>query len=409
MSEPLNEYKWGELLDIIKTPVDMKDEDVFPLASIRRRNGGFFHRETKLGKDILTKTLSKAAPGAFAISRMQVVHGACSYVSERFSDAFLSASYTQFQAKSPPKIDTKYLHYYSHTNESYNAFLMSSHGVHIEKMTFDLKDWLRRKVKLPPLPEQKKIASIFTSVDEVIENTSRQIDKLQDLKKATMNELLTKGIGHTEFKDSELGRIPKSWDIKSLGEIGLFKNGLNKPKESFGFGTKFVNISDAYPINLDCDTLGRLDASKKEITDCFLQAGDLIFVRSSVKLGGVAIPTEFHHYDEPVVFCGFMIRFRPIIKSLNSSYLRQYLLNEEVRIRIEQLATGGANININQESLSKFKILLPTTEEQQYFSTVNQEFEKSIENHRQKLQKTQSLKKSLMQDLLTGKVRVTVN
>ena len=58
---------------------------------------------------------------------------------------------------------------------------------------------------VPPLPEQKKIASILTSVDEVIENTQKQIDKLQDLKKATMNELLTKGIGHTEFKDSELG------------------------------------------------------------------------------------------------------------------------------------------------------------------------------------------------------------
>ncbi len=66
---------------------------------------------------------------------------------------------------------------------------------------------------LPPLPEQKKIASILTSVDEVIENTQKQIDKLQDLKKATMNELLTKGIGHTEFKDSELGRIPKSWEV----------------------------------------------------------------------------------------------------------------------------------------------------------------------------------------------------
>ena len=56
---------------------------------------------------------------------------------------------------------------------------------------------------LPPLPEQKKIASILTSVDDVIEKTQSQIDKLQNLKKATMNELLTRGVGHTEFKDSE--------------------------------------------------------------------------------------------------------------------------------------------------------------------------------------------------------------
>ena len=72
---------------------------------------------------------------------------------------------------------------------------------------------LKLQFNFPPLPEQKKIASILTSVDEVIENTQKQIDKLQDLKKATMNELLTKGIGHTEFKDSELGRIPKSWEV----------------------------------------------------------------------------------------------------------------------------------------------------------------------------------------------------
>ena len=58
-------------------------------------------------------------------------------------------------------------------------------------------------------------------MDEVIENTQIQIDKLQDLKKATMNELLTKGIGHTEFKDSELGRIPKSGKVKRLGEVTL--------------------------------------------------------------------------------------------------------------------------------------------------------------------------------------------
>jgi len=78
-----------------------------------------------------------------------------------------------------------------------------------------------KKVSLPipPLLEQKKIASILTSVDEVIENTQIQIDKLQDLKKATMNELLTKGIGHTEFKDSELGQIPKSWEIVSCEDV----------------------------------------------------------------------------------------------------------------------------------------------------------------------------------------------
>lgn len=71
----------------------------------------------------------------------------------------------------------------------------------------------------PPLPEQQKIATILSSVDDVIEKTRAQIDKLKDLKTGMMQELLTKGIGHTEFKDSPVGRIPLTWSVVSLGEI----------------------------------------------------------------------------------------------------------------------------------------------------------------------------------------------
>lgn len=83
----------------------------------------------------------------------------------------------------------------------------------------NLTEILEIQIELPPLKEQQKIAEILTSVDEVIENTQSQIDKLEDLKKATMNELLTKGIGHTEFKETEIGRIPKSWKVLTLGEM----------------------------------------------------------------------------------------------------------------------------------------------------------------------------------------------
>jgi type I restriction enzyme S subunit len=71
----------------------------------------------------------------------------------------------------------------------------------------------------PPLPEQQKIAAILSTVDDVIEKTRAQIDKLKDLKKGMMQELFTKGVGHTEFKDSPIGRIPVGWDVKFLGDI----------------------------------------------------------------------------------------------------------------------------------------------------------------------------------------------
>ena len=80
------------------------------------------------------------------------------------------------------------------------------------------------KFGFPPLPEQKKIATILTSVDTVIEKTQAQIDKLNDLKTGMMQELFTKGIGpdgkpHTEFKDSPVERIPVGWEVNSLSTV----------------------------------------------------------------------------------------------------------------------------------------------------------------------------------------------
>ena len=67
---------------------------------------------------------------------------------------------------------------------------------------------------LPPIKEQQKISLILSSVDEKIENTDKLIEKTKELKKGLMQRLLTKGIGHDRFKDTEIGRIPEEWDIK---------------------------------------------------------------------------------------------------------------------------------------------------------------------------------------------------
>ncbi|MDA9927009.1 restriction endonuclease subunit S [Amylibacter sp.] len=411
MSDPLKEFSWGELLDPIKSSVDMRDDALFPLASIRRRNGGFFHRETKLGREILTKTLSKAVSGSFAISRMQVVHGACSYVPESFGETFLSASYTQFQAKNPPRIDTKYLHYYAHSRESYSAFLKSSHGVHIEKMTFDLKDWLRQKVSLPPLPEQKKITSILTSVDDVIETTQKQIDKLQDLKKATMNELLTKGIGHTEFKDSELGRIPKSWEVKRLGDLLELKNGINTDKDAFGSGFPFITYKDVHSgDDLNETSLTKfVKLSSKEHTAFSVNFGDIFFTRTSETPEEIGLSNTYLGKNIGAVFNGFCIRGRPKTKLLSAKISKYLFRSDYVRTQMKFLCKYTTRAGISGESLNRCLIALPSMIDQHLFENILINIDKNIWINVRKLAQTQSLKKSLMQDLLTGKVRVQVH
>ncbi len=108
-------------------------------------------------------------------------------------------------------------------NFFYQLFLSDSFQIYIDSLSAGTgqketseKQILECSTYIPPLLEQKKIASILTSVDEVIEKTQSQIDRLQNLKKATMNELLTRGIGHTEFKDSEF--FGGGGDSEELGD-----------------------------------------------------------------------------------------------------------------------------------------------------------------------------------------------
>ena len=262
-----------------------------------------------------------------------------------------------------------------------------------------------------PLPEQKKIASILTSVDEVIENTQKQIDKLQDLKKATMSELLTKGIGHTEFKDSELGRIPKSWEVIALAELLELKNGLNTNADAFGSGSPFLSYKDIYKDTelTEMSLSQKVEVSERENNAFSVNYGDVFFTRTSETPEEIGFANVYLGKNVGAVFNGFCIRGRPITNKLSVRLSRFLFRSDYVRVQMRFLCKYTTRAGISGESLNRCLLAVPPIDEQEkYLKTLNS-IEKMIEAAGKKLSQTQSIKKSLMQDLLTGKVRVTVN
>jgi type I restriction enzyme, S subunit len=260
-------------------------------------------------------------------------------------------------------------------------------------------------IPIPPLPEQKKIASILTSVDEVIEKTQSQIDKLQDLKKGTMNELLTKGIGHTEFKDSELGRIPKSWEVRSLDQISTFRRGsfpqpYGRPEWYSENGHPFVQVFDISHNNeLKSSTKVRISDAAAE-QSVFIPKGSLI-VSLQGSIGRTAI-TQYDAYVDRTIL--IFLKYEDKLELNFFSTIIKELFRKQ-----KEVADGGIIKTITKETLRDFKITIPPLEEQTDISKVLGAIQSSINNTFRKLESTQSLKKSLMQDLLTGKVRVSVN
>jgi len=263
-------------------------------------------------------------------------------------------------------------------------------------------------ITIPPLPEQKRIASILTSVDEVIEKTQSLIDKLQDLKTGTMNELLTKGIGHTEFKDSELGRIPSSWEVKNLPDC------LERIVDCEHRTAPEVESSTFYVVSTNAVKAGellepQLYKTSEEAYQTWTAretpvSGDVLFTREAPAGESCCVPEH-----KKVCLGQRMVLLRPTSSILSSGFLNFFINSDVGKCSIYRLSLGTTVSRINIEDIKKLKIALPSTTEQNSIC----EIVCSIEVKIQKLVKTriscQNLKKSLMQDLLTGKVRVTVN
>ena len=275
----------------------------------------------------------------------------------------------------------------------------------------NLDDVQQFLVPLPPLPEQKKIASILTSVDDVIETTQKQIDKLQDLKKATMNELLTKGISHTEFKDSELGRIPKSWEVARLGNYSIIKGGKRLPKGSeFSENPTpfpYIRVSDLKNGSVDTNNLRFVSEKVREhIKRYTISEKDLyISIAGSIGIVGT-IPSKLD---------GALLTenaAKIVIKSeaIHYSFL-YYLMNSPMVQKQfhQETGTGGGVPKLALFRIEETTFSLPKISEQHRIVNVLQSLDRKLDTLVQKLSQTQSLKKSLMQDLLTGKVRVQVN
>ena len=152
-------YRLKELLKQISRPVRFDDNAIYNLISVRRRSGGIFYRAKIAGHSILTKKIYTARSGDFLISKMQIVHGASALVDQEYDGMHISGSYIALRVLDPKKLDTNFLYWISKTPYFYHLSYLASYGVHIEKMTFNLRLFLKSEINIPEcIDEQRRIS-----------------------------------------------------------------------------------------------------------------------------------------------------------------------------------------------------------------------------------------------------------
>ncbi|MCS7365211.1 MAG: restriction endonuclease subunit S [archaeon GB-1867-035] len=298
-------------------------------------------------------------------------------------------------------IDSKFLFYYLTYKPIRQKMKSFSQGTNVLHLNHKLVK--NMKITLPLLLEQKAIAHVLSTVDKAIQKTDEIIMKTKRLKRGLMQELLMKGIGHKEFKDTELGRIPKEWKVVRLGDtLDLCQYGLSIKMDRQGKYPiiRMDEIEDGYVVpritkyvNLDEKTFRMFK----------LEKGDILFNRTnSYELVG---RTGIFLLDGNYVFASYLIRLRVKRDIADPHFLTFYMIFSHNRLR--QLATRAVHqANINATNLRKFKVPLPPLEEQKRIAEILSSIDNILKLKKKKREKLVRMKRRLMDLLLTGKVRV---
>ncbi|MEF2267506.1 restriction endonuclease subunit S [Janthinobacterium sp. LS2A] len=268
---------------------------------------------------------------------------------------------------------------------------------------------------LPPLSEQGEIVAILRAVDDKLDVIARQIDATQTLKQGLMQSLFSRGVGtqdaagrwvpHTEFEDSELGAIPIGWEVRSLESVADVERGKfsarprNDPKYFDGGDIPFVQTGDIASATRYLERASQfLNANGLRVSKQFPVG--TIFITIAANIGDIAIGKIPMACPDSVVGIGANVDI------CNSTWL-YYLLGNN-KDYFDSRATQNAQKNINLQVLRPFVFPMPTMSEQCRIAGILTALDDKLDVLTSKQNHHQTLKRGLMQKLLTGEWRVTL-
>ena len=277
----------------------------------------------------------------------------------------------------------------------------------------DWKQYVKVSLPQPSPDEQTAIANILSKVDEAIASVQGSIAAAERLKKSLMQNLLTgrmkpDGTLRKEdefYMDEKFGKVPMGWEVKRIDEIADFvQYGLNQASSETG-NIPMFRMNNIVNGEMQNYPLVYVNLNDTALCQYKLEKGDILFNRTNSMdlVGKVGI----FKLEGDYVFASYLIRIR--VSKDNNPYFFNYALNSySIQCSLRSKATPAVSqANINSKSLRVTSILIPTEkQEQDEIVSKIERIELEISNKQQKIATLERLKKSLMQNLLTGRVRV---
>jgi type I restriction enzyme, S subunit len=316
----------------------------------------------------------------------------------------------------PEGIEPRYLYHYF-LSESFQRTLKDFTNASAQGGVY-LSSLAKCSVSFPPSrEEQTQIAAVLSTVDRAIAQTEAIIAKQQRIKTGLMQDLLTKGIDENgnirseethEFKDSAIGQIPVEWEVSSVEREFIIQSGFTlgqhrNPRKNIH---KYLRVANVQRENILLDDLAEIEVKPQELEDRILEENDLLIVEGHAnpeEIGRCAIVTS---EVAGLTFQNHLFRLRA--KRITPIFCLLWLNSNWVKLYWKNACGTSSGLNtINQKMLKSVLMPVPTVEEQNAISKVIDLRKYSIKEASLSASILKLMKNGLMQDLLTGKVRVT--
>ncbi|ACD66965.1 MAG TPA: restriction endonuclease subunit S [Sulfurihydrogenibium sp.] len=325
----------------------------------------------------------------------------------RYEMGAVSPAYYTWKLKYPEKTYYIFLDYLLRSPIILNLFKpFISNTVHRRKI-IKPHDFKQIPIPLPPLEEQKAIADILSTVQNAIEKTEKVINATKQLKKSMMKHLFTYGavvvdeIDKVKLKESEIGLIPEHWEVVRFGDIVNFKIGRTSPRKNKDYWTNgkyyWVSISDMKNRYINNTSEMVSEKAHKEIFKEKLTPAGTLLMSFKLTIGRTAILNVDAYHNEAI------ISIYPKENKVLKEFLFYYLPAVDYS-NLQDKAIKGNTLNTSK--LNKIPIPLPLLDEQQKIANILTTIDQKIQAEEKKKEALQNLFKTLLQQLMTGKIRV---
>ena len=320
------------------------------------------------------------------------------FVGEEFDNQIASTAFCVVRAD-PSKACGRFLYYLLLTDFLNEEIAKYESGASYPAVND--KDVLDRTVSLPPVAEQEKIAAVLWKIQRAIEVEEKFVATTRELKQATMRQLFTRGLHDEPQKQSPLGPVPENWRISTLGGVATIERGrfLHRPRNEprfYGGDTPFVQTGDVVRsggrITEHTQTLNEQGVA---ISRVFPKGTILITIAANIGFTGIL------QFDSACP--DSLVGISPV-DGVNTRYLEYFLQTQ--RLEMDRLAPKGTQKNINIQFLSPWPVAVPSQAEQEAIASTLEVIDQKASIHERKRSTLQELFRTMLQHLMTGKIRV---